>query len=103
MVYCADQERWGIRIKAASSRKFPDVVTSFSVFVVRESVPYIRLCKTIDRSECKGVPTGKVWPTYLSDARKLYADDYTGSLTIAALRGSNGKLDAAEAVIVITV
>ena len=58
-----------------------DVVSSFPLFVIRESAPYIRLCKTKDSSDCQD-SKGRFWPTYLNDARKLYADDYTGSLTI---------------------
>lgn len=82
MVHRAGQDRWGLSVKPASYRSFMEVVSSFSFFVIHESAPYIRLCKTQDRSDCKDRPNGIFCPTYLNDARKLYPDDYTGSLTI---------------------
>ena len=81
-MYCADRDRWGIRVKPASSRTFMDVVSSLSIFGIHDSAPYIRLCKTKNRVDCKDYPKGGFWPSYLNDARKLYAADYRGSLTI---------------------
>lgn len=91
MVRCAGQDRWGIKVKPASDRSFMDVVSRFSFFVIHESAPYMRLYKVKNRRDCKRSPNGASWPRYLSNARKLYADDYTGSLTIGIAWDYSGE------------